>query len=288
MEGNNVQPKVIINADDLGIHPDIDKGIVSSFENGLTSSASLLLTMPHSEKAARSAFEKSLPIGVHLDVFSGKSFAGHDRVPLLTDESGNFNLSNFQLLYSCSFKRDKELIKQISIEFELQFQAARDMGTPFTHFDSHNHVHMFPGIYEILVRLAPKYGFTKMRRSTEPWSMIRPRFPFGNLIKWAVLKSCRRETSLRVPEHFVGLVNSGRLSHSMLIHWLRKALPGRTYEIGVHPGFQIEDLDSLALRQESADFISQKARQEEHDALTNEQAIDFAREHTEIISFGEL
>ena len=44
---DKLPPGLIINADDLGIHPAINAGILSAYEQGIVSSATLLVTTPY-------------------------------------------------------------------------------------------------------------------------------------------------------------------------------------------------------------------------------------------------
>ena len=77
--------RVIINADDLGVHPGTDAGIIDAYSQGVLTSATLLMTTPWLEDAVRRAKAVGLPIGIHLSLTLGQSRAGKAAVPDLVD-----------------------------------------------------------------------------------------------------------------------------------------------------------------------------------------------------------
>ncbi|MGA9524404.1 MAG: ChbG/HpnK family deacetylase, partial [Myxococcaceae bacterium] len=58
--------RLVVNADDLGLHPDIDAGILRAHREGILTSASVLVKGTHAEVAVRRAREQGLALGVHL------------------------------------------------------------------------------------------------------------------------------------------------------------------------------------------------------------------------------
>src|SRR6266508_1933159 len=83
---------LIVNADDLAIHPDSNSGILSAYR----------------ERTVRDFVRPALlPIGIHLSLTLGKAAAPGDQVPGLVDEQGNLKLSADRLLLS-SFKGRSE------------------------------------------------------------------------------------------------------------------------------------------------------------------------------------
>jgi predicted glycoside hydrolase/deacetylase ChbG (UPF0249 family) len=63
--------KIIINADDLGICSDRDRGIFELFRNGHISSATALINFPNSQNSIEKAKQLSYPIGLHLNLTEG-------------------------------------------------------------------------------------------------------------------------------------------------------------------------------------------------------------------------
>lgn len=110
--------RLIVNADDLGYDPEIDRGILEAHATGLVTSASAMVDTPFSERALREA-PPSLGVGLHavLDPSLGAAAA------------------------------QAELERQI-----LRFERLR--GRPPTHLDTHRHAHAGPGVLEAVGRAA--------------------------------------------------------------------------------------------------------------------------------------
>ena len=70
-------PVIAINADDLGYCSERDKGILRAFELGGITSASLLVSGPTAESAAREALENGLEMGDRLHGRQGKHLPQH-------------------------------------------------------------------------------------------------------------------------------------------------------------------------------------------------------------------
>jgi predicted glycoside hydrolase/deacetylase ChbG (UPF0249 family) len=132
---------VIVNADDLGMTVEVSDRILACFSAQVISSASLMVWMNDSDRAATLGREASLPIGLHLNLDDPFAVdvpievrSAHDRVRSWFASRPRF-LSSFNL--SRSFHRD--LRTSITAQLD-EFQ--RLVGCDPTHIDSHHHVHM--------------------------------------------------------------------------------------------------------------------------------------------------
>ena len=64
--------KLIINADDFGLHPLINKGIIEGHQKGMITSTSIMPGAPYFEEAANLAAQNpELGIGIHLTLVGG-------------------------------------------------------------------------------------------------------------------------------------------------------------------------------------------------------------------------
>src|SRR5208282_155503 len=93
-----MSPGVIVNADDLGIHPNINAGILSAYRNGIVTSATMLMTTPYLDETVRQVRAGTLPVGIHLSLTLGTAVAEQRDVPDLVDEHNTFKWSSRQLL----------------------------------------------------------------------------------------------------------------------------------------------------------------------------------------------
>lgn len=281
-------PGLIVNADDLGIHPNVNAGILSAYRHGILTSCTMLMTTAYFEQTVRGYVRpKALPIGIHLSLTLGKAVAPHDKVPDLIDADGNLKLAADRLVLA-SFKgeRGDTLLQQIRREFEAQLAMARDHGLQPTHADSHQHVHMNPAIFRLVEELLPRFGIDRLRCSREAFHgfVLGPDLPDvmrrNNLAKWALLRwrAAGLRAALATTDDFFGVLYSGAVTKRALRALLSATAPARSLEICIHPGFPAPAGVRDYPRPGYNAFISTAARQNEHDALTDQSLAGLVRE----------
>lgn len=273
------QAALIINADDLGIHPRTNQGIFDSFDHGVLTSATLLVTTPFLEETAREVRRRRLPVGLHLSLTLGKALAPHQQLPDIVDAAGNMmkSASHFMLLSGPNRARPA-IYQQIHREFDAQFSRARDEGIALTHVDSHQHVHMNPHIFTIVEELAGKYGVSKIRFSREPllafeittnlWVNLQQKNVGKLLLARAMARRIRPR--LGTSDWFFGLMYSGRFTpraFGKLVAHIGRA--GGRYEIGIHPGHPVEAEASVYPNPGVDAFIKSPHRETELRLLTD-------------------
>ena len=272
-------PGLIVNADDLGIHPSINAGILSAYRHGILSSCTMLMTTAYLEQTISDYVRpRALPIGIHLSLTLGKAVAPRDEVSDLIDADGNLKLAADRLVLA-SFKGEKGavLLRQIRREFEAQLALARDHGLAPTHADSHQHVHMNPAIFRLVEELLPRFGIDRLRCSREAFRafVLGPDLPDvlrrNNFAKWVLLRwrAAGLRPALATTDDFFGVLYSGAVTKRALFALLRSAPPGLSLEICIHPGFPAPQGVNDYPRAGYNAFISTAARQNEHDALTD-------------------
>ena len=113
-DGDVNQRLAIVNADDLGMSEEIDRGIFEAFDRGIVTSASLLVDGPHAVEAVRQVRRRAdVSLGLHVAF----------------DERGRW-LVNMQEP------------RAVQRELDRQLEAfVRLTGGPPTHIDSHHHAH---------------------------------------------------------------------------------------------------------------------------------------------------
>lgn len=274
---NPVSPGLIVNADDLGIHPRINAGILSAYRHGILSSCTMLMTTSYLEQTLRDYVRpQALPIGIHLSLTLGKAVAPREEIPDLIDAEGELSMTADRLILA-AFKGDRggAVLRQIRREFKAQLALARDHGLRPTHADSHQHVHMNPVIFRLVEELLPRFGIDRLRCSREAFhtSILGPDLPGvvrrNNFAKWALLRwrAAGLRPALATTEDFFGVLYSGAVTKRAMLALLRAAAPGRSLEICIHPGFAAPQGVSDYPRPGYNAFISSAARQAEHDVL---------------------
>ena len=131
---------LIVNADDLGQSSGINRGIIESFENGIVTSASLMVRWPAASEAAAYAREHpELSIGLHLDLGEW-AYRNGDWISLYrVVDAGDAT----------------EVAEEVSRQLET-FQKL--VGKQPSHIDSHQHVHRSEPVRSALVEEARKLG----------------------------------------------------------------------------------------------------------------------------------
>ncbi len=224
--------RLIVNADDFGLHAGINAGIIKAHREGIVTSASLSPNGACFEEAlglARGA--PSLAIGIHLTLVGEPPLTPAREIPTLAPDG---KLPHY---FTTLFRR--LLLRRIApheIERELSAQVARavDAGVRVSHLDSHQHVHLHPALLPIVMRVARRFGVGAARaaRQVNAFSGIRP--ALVSLFSMRAAASLR-EGGLRTPDACVGLAETGGLDSARLGRLLRR-LPAGTSELVCHPG----------------------------------------------------
>jgi len=236
------QKRLIITADDFGVSASVNRTVMAGWQNGLLTSASLMVTGAAFDEAVALARQNpGLQVGLHLTLVQGRSAARHTGFPSLTHHDGTF--PNDPVLAGMRMFFLKALKKQIEAEIEAQIETFLATGLPLTHINGHLNIHMHPTVFSILCRLMPKYGISTFRLSRERLSIelgISGRtlekavhaFIFGKLAK-----HCLPELKMRkigCADEVKGTLNSGRLTEEYLLQCLDTLQEGLT-EIYFHP-----------------------------------------------------
>ncbi|MGL5625872.1 ChbG/HpnK family deacetylase, partial [Cetobacterium sp.] len=97
-----MKKKLIVNADDFGLSPGVNKGIIETYLNGILSSTTLMVNQPYAEHAIELYKNyDGLGLGIHLTFDKGKALYG---ISSLTDSDGNFK--KYPLLLKSAKKED--------------------------------------------------------------------------------------------------------------------------------------------------------------------------------------
>ena len=241
--------QLIVNADDFGLHPLINAGIIKGHQEGFITSTSLMPSAPCWQEAVRLAKENTrLGIGVHLTLVGGvPSVLPKEQVSSLLDDDGLF-LSDYvafaKRYYSGAVKK-----AELEAELRAQLERALSCGVNITHIDSHQHTHVLPGINSLVLKLSNEYNIIRVRIPKEGYLFTGGfQTGVGRLIGRSGLSFCADMAALRAdslglryPQHFYGMLAGGHLNAQLIANILRQ-LPEGVSEIMTHPG-----LDSAAL-----------------------------------------
>lgn len=234
--------QLIINADDFGLHESVNTGIIEGHTAGIITSTTIMPGSKAFEHAVSLAkLHPKLGVGVHLTLVGEKPVCQPDEVASLVDGDGCLASQYPQFLKNYILGKIK--LSDVRRELTAQVQKAADSGILITHLDSHQHMHIVPGIIEITIDIAKEFGIKAMRIPAEPYffrgGYACPPMRFaarGGLTMLAGL-AARKVLSnrLAMPEHFFGMLAGGNLQEEFLLAILA-ALPEGVSEIMMHPG----------------------------------------------------
>ena len=242
---------LIVNADDFGLHSAVNHGIIEGYEKGCIRSTSFIAAGAAAEEAAALAQKHpGLGVGIHLTLVAEHPVLPPSEVPSLIGKNGRFLPDHVAFIrrYMTGGVRREELYA----ECEAQILRAKKMGFHLTHIDSHQHLHVLPGVVKVILALAKKYGFTKMRLPAEPF-LFTGGYPTsaGRYAAKCSLTSCARmaknairNAGIVTPDSFFGMLAGGHLYTPHFLSILR-ALPNGVTEIMVHPGKDNRILDDI-------------------------------------------
>jgi hopanoid biosynthesis associated protein HpnK len=249
--------ELVVNADDLGLTVGVNDGIFDAHEHGILTSASLFANAPATADAIRRArSHPALGLGAHLTLVDGTPLLPPRRIPTLTTEDGRFRRSWKPFMVACL--RGTVSLPEIERELTAQIERLIEAGVTLTHLDAHKHVHAYPPVFEIVARLAGRFGVPVVRVPYERRlrvhtrgraRRIAQRQAFLNAVMWPWARRNARTAAalgLRTP-HFIGRVHTGVLNAATLQQLLRETTGGVT-ELMVHPGYPDADLSATGTR----------------------------------------
>lgn len=234
--------QLIVNADDFGLHPLVNKAIIAAHESGCVTSTSLMATgAAFDDAVALAAAHPRLDIGIHLVLVGERPVLEPGRVPSLVDEEGLFPPQYPAFLVR--FLLGRISLDEVRRELSAQMAKVAATGLTISHIDSHQHLHVLPGIDDIVFDLAAAYNIKAIRVPAEP-ILFSGGYPFspgrflGRLgLTILALRAGRRagKRGLAAPEHFYGMLAGGNLRQEYLLNILDR-LPEGISEVMTHPG----------------------------------------------------
>jgi predicted glycoside hydrolase/deacetylase ChbG (UPF0249 family) len=234
--------RVIINADDYGLHRDINRGIRYCIAEGLINSVSVAMCGEASDSPELDELRSlqqtnpGLRVGVHLMLSDGVPLTG---CPSGVDTSGAFLPYVNQVAWRWATGRFDR--REIYAEWKAQIERALAAGLRLGHLDSHQHVHLFPGLWRCSVDLASSFGIRRVRTSYE--SVAGALFPLRP--RHVIMQLLARRRHLECPQggRTLGVLQSGALRFDALRPVLDRELvrTGR-FEVMTHRGFESDEL----------------------------------------------
>lgn len=244
--------KLIVNADDFGLHPLINAGIIKGFQEGFITSTSLMTSAPYWQEAVELAQQNpALGIGVHLTLVGGvPPVLPAVRVRSLLDADGLF-LPDY-VAFAKRFYTGGVRRSELEAELRAQLERALAAGVNLTHVDSHQHTHVLPGVNALVLKLCCEYNIRRVRIPKEGYTFTGGYSTgLGRMVGRSGLSLCADMAAVRAdglglrhPQHFFGMLAGGHLNAGLIANILRQ-LPDGVSEIMTHPGLDAAELGKV-------------------------------------------
>ena len=239
----------------------MSQGILDAHHSGIVTSTSLMAKGEAFDAAVEmSKGAPRLSVGVHLVLTQGVPVSPASEIPTLVDPQGRLLWTPREFLRKLATGHIS--LREVDIELRRQIVRVRQAGIVPSHLDGHKHVHILPGISDLVIRLAQQFAIPSVRCPVEalPPAYL-PRYvrnPQADVFKQylaarAISRFARRfrsklaEFGLNSPDYFYGLSQTGFLNVETLTPILRN-LPDGTSELMCHPGYPDSPLAKTGTR----------------------------------------
>jgi hopanoid biosynthesis associated protein HpnK len=240
--------KLIVNADDFGLHESVNQGILEAYKRGIVTSTSLMAGGDAFDDAVN--MKRSCPglgVGVHLTLVGAHPVSALHLVPSLVDDNGRFPAS--YPVFLARLAKGRIRLSEVERELAAQIDKVLSTGLIPSHLDSHQHLHVVPGISGIVLALARRFSLRAIRIPAEPLCFMGGLVPsVGRVIGRTGLsllaENFRRqatEAEIAKPDRFYGMLAGGQMNEARLLAIISQ-LPDGVSEIMVHPGVRDESL----------------------------------------------
>jgi predicted glycoside hydrolase/deacetylase ChbG (UPF0249 family) len=287
-------PRLILNADDFGLTPGINRAIIELHQAGVLPSATLMATGAAFDDAVHlSHANPTLGVGCHVVFTGGMPLSHPDSVPTLLGADGK-NFRPSALDFAQAVLRRTVRQSDIAREALAQIQRLQRAGLDVTHVDTHKHTHLLPCVAATLWHIANRCGVPSIRNPIEPrWASA---FAPNDLRRFGLRLMERFGPAFRrltrdahtyglIPDGTLGMAVTGSIDarnlRAMLDTMLLQNAHG-TYEFLCHPGHQDPALHALTTRLRAS-------REQEYRTLL-EVIPEYSRipQRIELIHYGNL
>ncbi len=231
---------MIVNADDFGRHALINRAVECGVQSGVLRSATVMAGGAAFDDAAELARRTpALGVGVHLTLVNGNPVLPAAEIPSLVTEEGVF--CDNHTLFAVRLLRGQINLDEVRAELAAQLRRVEAAGIRPTHADSHQHMHVLPGVIDVVLDLCAAAGIPAMRAPRAPIfaghfggiGQLVGRVGLSVLARRAAAKA--RRCGIRTPDRFAGIV-AGEAVDTAALCGIAASLGEGTTEVMVHPG----------------------------------------------------
>jgi chitin disaccharide deacetylase len=249
---------LILNADDFGLTPGVNRAIGELNAAGVLTSSTLMANGRAFDDAVAVAHaHPALGVGCHIVLTDGTPVSPPESIPsLLGPDRKTFRptLSEFVRALLLGRVREEDVVR----EALAQIEKLQRVGIRVTHLDSHKHTHLFPSVARPLLEVAERTSIRAVRNPFEPgWSLALSHGSrlrrLGIRLTGVLRPTFSAHPQLRSGKVFTtdgttAISATGELNAASLAQVLRALPETGVYELCCHPGYNDSDLDRVTTR----------------------------------------
>jgi predicted glycoside hydrolase/deacetylase ChbG (UPF0249 family) len=229
-----IMPTVLVNADDFGLHADIDRGILDCVEHGVVQSLSFSSQGTSLDwNKLHELSRAGVRVGLHVTLV-GEPWGSDGRVV------PHWKALVKQLTFGGRATRDA-----VAREIDWQMRQCLDHGITLSHIDSHQHVHAFGGVWQPVLRVAVEHKIPRVRVPWCPtWRIIKKNV--GGIALQTLSARLGRRVRQTIGSFLpiLGVANAGHNTPQIYEHEFSCLLNGAgDVELCVHPGLNTPQLE---------------------------------------------
>lgn len=236
--------KLIVTADDFGESGEINGAVIKCLKEGIVSDISMLAVGNAFEDAVRLTKENGITkLGAHLALTGPfKSLQG-------IKFSGNYGkfLAGY---FTGAFSKGA-----IYNEFKAQIARIKRNNLTISHIDSHQHIHMIPGVFKIVTRLMKEESIEYVRFPRESFANFKWFSDIRGLARNLVLRmfcglsgKILKDSGLKYNDSYIGHAFGLKIKEDNLTYAIHKIKDGLA-ELGCHPGKSDDETSALCSKE---------------------------------------
>ncbi len=237
-DARTARPRLIVTADDFGLHEAVNDAVEQGCRHGVLRAASLMVAAPAAADAvARARRLPELAVGLHLVLADGKPMLPAAQVPDLVGSDGRFGSQMAR--DGVRFFFLPQVRRQLAAEIEAQFEAYAATGLVLDHVNAHKHFHLHPTVLSLILSIGRRHGLRAVRLPIEP-SMPGWLKPWLNLMRWRLDRH-----HIAHNDHVFGISHSGGMDEATVLDIIDR-LPAGVSEMYLHPAARNQLTPSMA------------------------------------------
>jgi predicted glycoside hydrolase/deacetylase ChbG (UPF0249 family) len=155
-----MQRRLIINADDFGWDDDATQAILEMAESRKITSTTIMACSVKAKDLYPLKDLGYISTGIHINLIDGYPLSSSNRVSSLIDGNGQFFSAD--VLWR-RFLMGKVKQSQMEIEIINQLDFLRRHRLKISHADSHKHIHQYPILGAVIIRILKQQGIMRFR-----------------------------------------------------------------------------------------------------------------------------